>query len=236
MTLPPPPALSPWERSVALPILRGSLRGRLWLPASRGKVLRILLGTYEAEQTALFFDTVRPGWTVLDVGAHAGYYALLASDRVGPQGRVAAFEAHPRNAAFLREHVRLNRLANVQVVEAAVARAPGRARFGGGTGTGTGRLDPRGDFEVEAVSLDAFCAGPDKGPDAVKLDVEGAELDVLEGSRQVLRGARPALFLSTHGPEVHRKCLDFLRPFGYAFRPMAGQDLETATEVLCLPA
>jgi len=149
---------------------------------------------------------------------------------------VAAFEAHPRNAAFLREHVRLNRLANVQVVEAAVARAPGRARFGGGTGTGTGRLDPRGDFEVEAVSLDAFCAGPDKGPDAVKLDVEGAELDVLEGSRQVLRGARPALFLSTHGPEVHRKCLDFLRPFGYAFRPMAGQDLETATEVLCLPA
>ena len=62
-----------------LPILAGPLRGRGWLPASRGKLARIFLGTYEPEQTRLFQEHVRPGDTVLDVGAHVGYYTVLSA-------------------------------------------------------------------------------------------------------------------------------------------------------------
>ena len=84
------------------PILAGPLRGRWWLPATRGKLLRIYLGTYEREQTALFRELIRPGHTVLDVGAHVGYYTVLASALAGPRGAVWAFEPNPANAGCLR--------------------------------------------------------------------------------------------------------------------------------------
>ncbi len=62
---------------------------------------------------------------VIDVGANVGYYALMAATRVGPSGRVIAYEPGPAPAARLRENVALNGLSNVTVVEAAVADRPG---------------------------------------------------------------------------------------------------------------
>jgi len=58
---------------------------------------------------------------------------------------------------------------------------------------------------------------------------------VLEGGRETLAAARPVIFLSTHGPEVHRRSLEVLRGLGYGFRAIVGGDVEHATEVLCLP-
>lgn len=221
-----------------LPIVAGPLRGRWWLPASRGKVLRVLGGTYEPEQTALFVEHVRPGATVLDVGANAGYYTLLAATLAGPEGRVVAFEPEPAIARFLRRHVAINRLRNVRVEEAAVSDRDGTARFEGGTGSGTGHLTGAGagGREVRTVRLDTLCAASGLAPDAVKMDVEGAEMDALRGARETLARHRPVLFLSTHGPGVHRACLALLRELGYAMRPILGGDVETTTELLCLPS
>ena len=72
-----------------MPILRGPLAGKKWLLASR---INFFLGTYEPEQTQAFQEIVRPGSVVYDVGAHYGYYTLLASVLAGPAGRVLAFE------------------------------------------------------------------------------------------------------------------------------------------------
>lgn len=218
-----------------LPIIGGALRGRWWLPASRGKVLRILNGTYEREQTRLFQEHIRPGATVLDVGAHVGYYTLLSAVLAGPRGRVHAFEPNPQNAAFLRRHVRLNRLGNVTVEQAAVSDRAGTARFDFGTGSGTGHLADAGALEVRTVRLDDYCAQHGLAPTVVKIDVEGAEMSVLAGGRETLARHRPVIFLSTHGAEVHAASLGFLRGLGYQLRPILGGDLQTTTEVLATP-
>ena len=218
-----------------LPILAGRLRGRWWLPASRGKILRILGGTYEREQTRLFEEHVRPGDTVLDVGAHVGYYTVLSAVLAGKAGAVWAFEPNPNNAHFLRRHAEINRLTSVRVTEAAVSDANGTARFDFGGGSGTGRLAEGGAVEVRTVRLDDFCADHGISPSAIKIDVEGAERAVLEGARATMAAHRPVIFLSTHGAEVHRACLDFLEEAGYTCAAILGDDVATTTELLCTP-
>lgn len=219
-----------------LPILRGSLAGAWWIPAAGGKVLRVLLGSYEPEQSALFVAHLTPGSRLLDLGASHGYYALLAARLAGPTGAVVAFEPDPTNAAYLRQHVRCNRLEDrIDVRQIAISERSGTARFGGGSGTGTGRLLNDGATTVQVASLDEVDLGGAKNPTHIKIDVEGAELAVLRGAVQVIADARPMIFLSTHGQEVHRACLHLLKGWGYRCEPIVGRDLETASEVLCCP-
>jgi FkbM family methyltransferase len=217
------------------PILAGPLRERWWLLESRGKLARILLGTYEPEQTRLFQAHVRPGDTVLDVGAHVGYYTVLSAVLTGPAGAVWSFEPNPRNAAFLRRHAEINGLRHVRVEQAAVSDAEGTARFDFGTGSGTGHLSAEGDIEVRTLRLDDVCAAHGIVPRAVKIDVEGAEAAVLEGFAATVDSARPVIFLSTHGPGPHARCVAWLRARGYRLSPMVGGSVESATELLCTP-
>jgi FkbM family methyltransferase len=241
-----PITIKPAERSFAahnieeidllrLPIIASPLRGYWWHPASRGKILSILGGAYEPEQTAVFMRWVHGGSTVLDIGAHAGYYTLLASILAGESGDVWAFEPEPHNAAFLRRHMRLNGRRNVHVEELAVCASSGTARFARGTGSGTGHLAEDGDLEVRTVSLADFCAARGIQPTVLKIDVEGAEAAVLHGARDVIAEFKPIVFLSTHGDDIHRRCLSVMRAAGYSFFPILGGDVESAGEILCLP-
>lgn len=211
------------------------MRGQWWTTEARGKLLRVLTGTYEPQQTALFERHVRPGHTVLDVGAHAGFYTLLASRLVGPRGAVWAFEPEPRNARALQRHVAINRCDNVCIEQAAVAEGEGEARFSTGTGSGTGSLSDGGTLTVRTVGLDRFCADHAIEPSAIKIDVEGAEAAVLRGAAHTLRRHRPVLFLSTHGPDAHAASLALVREHGYRAQPILGTDPETASELLCVP-
>lgn len=224
--------------SPSAPILRGKLKGKRWLLASRGKLLRVLLSTYEREQTRLFEDALSPGNVVFDIGAHAGYYSLLASVLVGSSGSVFAFEPEPRNALYLKKHMAINRCGNVTVVESAVGNNSGMTHFEYGTGSGTGRVATArsdGDLAVPMVSLDDFTESNAILPDHLKIDVEGAEMLVLQGARRTISRARPVIFLSTHGPAVHRECCRFLKELQYELRAILGDALEAAAEILCVP-
>ncbi len=222
--------------TVSVPIVAGALRGRRWLPASGGKVLRVLLGSYEPEQTTLFQRCLSPGDVAFDVGAHVGYYTLLAATRVGMAATVFAFEPNPRNLRHLRHHVEINGLENVEIVPVAVADAVGVARFEQGSGSGTGHLGDAGALEVPTLTLDAFVAQRGVVPQVIKIDVEGAELRVLHGARQLLQDHHPVLFLSTHGPGVHAACTALLRESGYRVEAVLGTDPAAAAELLCIPS
>jgi FkbM family methyltransferase len=176
---------------------------------------------------------------MLDIGAAAGYYTLLATRLVGPTGRVIAFEPDPVNLRYLRAHVRQNRLTNVSVLPIAIADSKGTARFGGGTGTGTGRICGHGSHEVFLERLDDLAEREALAPHHIKIDVEGSEPAVLRGGEQLIRRCRPTIFLSTHEgivPGVHRACCELLESWNYRLEPILGPSVATTTEVLCVPA
>lgn len=220
-----------------LPILGGALRGHRWCPASGGKLLRVLLGTYEKEQTSLFLRHIGPGDVVLDIGAACGYYTLLASKLVGKAGRIVAFEPDPKNAGYLRRHVSANHLSQATILQLALSDNSGTARFGGGSGTGTGRLCDEGAYDVTVRRLDDIAAQLQVAPTHLKIDVEGAELSVLRGGEQTIRRHQPTIFLSTHPgmvKRVHADCCDLLARWGYELRPILGGELARSTEVLAM--
>jgi FkbM family methyltransferase len=153
-------------------------------------------GHLERDAIARFLEQLWDDDIVYDVGAHRGYWAVLAALRVR-RGRVYAFEPEPGNAQRLREHAQLNALTNLHVLEIALSDRAGKAQFQvGGAGTdstnsllvksGAGRT-----IEVELLPGDdvpRILRVP--APTAVKIDVEGGELAVLAGLEQMLRGDR----------------------------------------------
>lgn len=226
----------PYIYRASLRIVSGDLRGAHWLPASGGKTLRIFLGTYERPQTSMFQKSIGCGDVVFDIGASLGYYTLLSSRLVGRPGRVVAFEPDPRNVAFLRRHVWINRAFNTTVHQAAIGNCDGAGRFSTGTGTGTGRLDERGKIPVRLHRLDDIVADEACQPTHLKIDVEGAELQVLQGAQATLRKYRPIIFLSTHGSRKHASCCQLLAEMNYRMDAIAGGDVATASELVCRAA
>ena len=223
--------------TLSLPIVVGPLRGCWWQPASGGKLARLLMGTYETEQTQLFVQHLRAGHQVLDIGACVGYYTLLAARLVGSRGHVYAFEPDPTNLSYLRGHVRQNRLSQVTVLPFALDQTAGSARFGGGTGTGTQRLCEQGSLEVSVRRLDEVARELSLAPDCLKIDVEGAELGVLHGGKQTILQHRPTIFLSTHNgvqQGIQQACCELLQSWGYALQPIAAPSLDRCSEILCL--
>jgi FkbM family methyltransferase len=134
------------------------------------------------------------GTVAVDVGANIGYYLLLMARIIGPSGRIVCFEPDAGNLRELRRNVISNRLANAEVIAAAVGAADGVVSLRPGINAEVVE-HAAGDNEVPMVCLDSALAGR---VDFLKIDVEGYEANVLAGARRVLREERPTLFLELH--------------------------------------
>jgi FkbM family methyltransferase len=153
-----------------------------------------------------------PGDVFVDGGANIGLYTLVAADRVGSSGKVIAFE--PGRAVRLRllENVALNRLAQVEVLPAALSSEPGDAAFRvfDVVGAGLNHLAPAegesGGLETVAVTtLDAALIPHDRARlTLIKLDLEGAEQEALQGAAVLLRERRPDLLLEIEPSHLAR--------------------------------
>ncbi len=206
---------------VALPILTGPLRGSKWILSS--SVRSCVLGTYEKDKLAQVVTLLPRGGVFYDVGAQAGYHTVLAAKRAGAVGAVYAFEPLPRNQSYLRRNLELNGIRNTTMVPAAVSDRDGELCFDPGPGFMAGHLSEDGDgFRVKAVSLDYWQQTEQaRTPDLVKIDVEGAELSVLQGARRLITEHHPAILIDTHDflgekhAGLHEACLGKLREMGY---------------------
>ncbi len=165
-----------------------------------GYVRELAQGRRERYLTDLFVEAVRPGMTVADVGAYLGYLTILAARAVERQGRVVAFEPDARTFRFLTENVRANGVAEtVTAVQQAVGRSRGATTFylsaAGDTSSRYAQAAADEATQVEMTTLDDFF-GAEPPVDVVKIDVEGAELDVLDGmTTTVERAANMTLFV-----------------------------------------
>lgn len=211
-------------RQLVMPVLQGPLAGTRWIVGA--STHGCWLGTYEFAKQRAFAAAAAHASVILDIGANVGFYTLLSAGVAGPSARVFAFEPLPRNLEFLNEHIRLNHLANVTVLPVAVAAVSARVRFDDRQGPSMGAVAQAGNLEVSAVRLDDLSVSdalPD--PDLVKIDVEGGEEAVFAGGETMFRRARPTIFLSTHGADIHERCLTWLRSLGYATHELAHDEL-----------
>jgi len=203
-------------RDAELPILRGPLRGKKWIAgaATHG----YWAGTYETALLKTFAGAIYPGNAIYDVGANVGIYSLLASIRTGPAGSVYSFEPVERNLTYLRRHMALNRVENCTLVQAAVSDSDGTQRFAAAAWDHSmGHLSAEGEIEVRCVTLDSCIYGETgfRPPDVIKIDVEGAEREVLRGASRAIAEFHPAVFVEVHGGQNHVDCKAFLIANGY---------------------
>lgn len=219
-------------RSMSLRILGGGNRGYLWTVGAGNH--SCWLGTFDANRQRALVDVLRRGDVFLDVGAHSGFFTLLGSRLVGPDGTIIAFEPLPANIHFLRLHIATNRVDNVSVFDAAVSDTQGEEFFAQGQNTYTGELSAQGQIKVRTVTLDELVTtGIIPPANVIKIDVEGAELRVLKGAEHLLKDAPPrALLVSAHGDAIAHECIELLSRAGYSVSEIPPDSEET--ELLCL--
>ncbi|MCA9178574.1 MAG: FkbM family methyltransferase [Planctomycetales bacterium] len=183
---------------------------------------RFLRGVYEPEQAELTSRLLGSGDVFWDIGAHFGYYTLLASRAVASASRnerpgmVCSFEPVPANQWFLERHVRWNRLNHTRIMRCAVAGRDGEATFQR-SGTGSGRLSNEGELTVPTRSIDSLAAGELPPPTCMKIDVEGAEAEVLLGAKQTLAQHSVLLIVALHGPQATSDCLEIVSDYKCGF-------------------
>lgn len=158
---------------------------------------RLYAGLYEIELNSSLRRLCPPGTRSFDVGAHFGYDALVLAKI--SDSDVRSFECEPP----LAERMKRNLALNPQLAE--------RIRLS------LAYVDARSDPARGRITLDDAALGEDGFvPEFVKIDVEGAEAEVLQGSQRLLAEHRPALVIETHAPEAEQECGRILRGHGYA--------------------
>jgi FkbM family methyltransferase len=155
-------------------------------------------GAYEPAVQAALARRLRPGMRVWDVGAHVGFFSLLAARLVGPTGEVHAFEPLPENCERLEHNARLNGFTNIVAHAHAVGVELGAATFYDHESTSMGSLVGDGtdvpSRVVGQTTLDALAVIL-ASPTLIKIDVEGAELDVLRGGTKLFASEQPELIV-----------------------------------------
>lgn len=159
-----------------------------------------LRGDYSAEEAIvdLITSTLRPGNVFLDIGANVGFFSLVASGIVGDAGQVHAFEPLPNLAKLLRRTVAANDVKNLVIVEAAVGRSVGMVSIAAMADSayshlvdGANQIDNRHGkwrhVSVRAVTVDDYVANVvGRLPRLIKMDIEGSEIEAIEGAKEVL--------------------------------------------------
>ena len=182
-------------------------------------------GFFEAELTRAIVALLRPGMVFFDVGAHIGYFSLLARWCVGRTGAVHAFEPTPSTYRLLVENVggqaHLNDIA-VLDGEADIELSDFGWEFSAFNSVVDDRLVgkrhatvPRERVVVRTLSLDAYSEQTGVRPDVIKVDAEGAEARILRGAERLLADVRPVMTLEVGKRDPSRENIEFLERRGY---------------------
>jgi FkbM family methyltransferase len=168
------------------------------------------VGLYELDTYRIMRRYLKEGSWFVDVGANLGYFTLLGAKWVGPGGRVDALEPDPLNRQRLIEHLGENRLEqNVRIHDVAAAAEAGQVELihpqaaGANHGMASFYKGLAGEgttYTVSTIRLDELLDGV---PDLIKLDIEGAELQAVEGMQKLLRASTPPRLIVEHN---HASC------------------------------
>jgi FkbM family methyltransferase len=186
----------------------------------------VLYGVHEPVATRVYREALSPGDQVIDVGSNIGYWLLLAANRIGSSGRILGFEPVPGSREILQRNIQRSGISNVELSPWAIGAENGAAQFyesqvpNWGSLVKHDDLSPIRSLPVEVKKLDE-AVSPSAGfrPSMLRMDVEGAELMVLEGAQNLLKEYKPSLFVEFHpfllGWDAIRRTLAGLMELGY---------------------
>ncbi len=194
-------------------------------------------GIFEEELTRAFVLLLDKGMTFFDVGSHFGYFSLLASALVGETGKVHAFDPTPSTYAMLRKNT--SGVANITTSNVAASSTDGEMTFNdfglahsAFNSLGAAKMNVGGlraeVIRVKAITMDGYCRDRNVWPDVMKVDAEGAELDILKGMPELLERRKTTITLEmgdvgeTAGSGQSRRVYDFIAARGYKAFEMAG--------------
>ena len=199
-------------------------------------------GIWEEYETQLIHNLIKPGDTVIDIGANIGYYSLIAAKLTGKDGMVYSFEPEPGNYELLVKNVKINNYHNVIPVQKAISNENGELKlYLDKTNLGShsfiegdDRRRKAGVVTVKTTTLDDYFGEEDKeiGIDFIKMDAEGAEGLVIQGAKKVIKKYTPKILME-FWPNGLRKLgtdpvqlLDDLQEFGYNIKVLDEENHE----------
>lgn len=190
-----------------------------------------LSGLWEPETTHFISMKMKAGMNVLDVGADIGYYTLLFAKLVGAKGNVYAFEPIPKAKQYLDKNVELNELKNVSTFGFALFDDAGMVCLE--DPFNKSKINPqkkrlsRNDIQVEMKVFDGLRSEESIGRvDFIKLDVEGAEMNILRGMRETIKKDRPEIIIELHPSQLKdfgfspSEFINFFSELGYQIDPV----------------
>lgn len=190
------------------------------------------VGHYELPMQEAIVRELASGDIFFDVGANAGFFSLVAAKRVGGSGKCVAFEPLPDNAKNILEQITLNELKYCFVTEEALSSQDGTANFCFDVpGTSTAHLGfvKKGERTVSVKTNTLDNAIQRWGvPALIKMDIEGGEIDALNGASALLKQYSPKFLIELHGPECEKEVRRILSNVGYHFFELSGKRIEVS--------
>lgn len=214
-----------------MPVMAGPLKGYHWSTASS---YDYILGEYEDPATlSKFISWLKPDSVFYDIGSNIGYHTLVANQLIS-NGKIYAFEPMPQIRAVFEKHLVLNKefIGNSRIILSplAISNHGGELIFSNDIRHRDGNTyikasyvfaGAKDKFSAACQSIDNLVKLGYEKPDIIKIDVEGAEYDVLEGAENTLRAFKPHILLATHDchlPGVQDRSVKFLEALGYTLQ------------------
>jgi FkbM family methyltransferase len=163
---------------------------------------------------------IKPGDIVIDCGAYSGVFSIYANKKSGSSGKVLAFEPDKKNSSILKKNILLNKCEKIKVIELGVFSEKNVLHFKQ-EGAGS-KIEKNGDSKIKVVDLDSELKRlkiPYEKISFIKIDIEGAEIEAIDGMRKLLAKGKPFLAIATYhirdGEKTYKKVEAKLKRFGY---------------------
>lgn len=161
-------------------------------------------GSWERSTTEFFQNTLKPGMTVIDIGANIGYFSLLSANLVGPGGQVHSFEPYPGYVERFKLSLAQNNFSNIRLNEFALSNRKETHKLYKGLSSARmhkwSHEDPvynqvHDEIEVNCVSLDEYAQKFLERVDFIKIDVDGYEARILKGAHETIQKYKPIVLI-----------------------------------------
>jgi FkbM family methyltransferase len=177
--------------------------GKIYLNFKEGVMTReVLLGLYENQKINLFKRILKPNMTIIDVGAHRGYFSFISAKLIHDKGKIYAIEPDPENYSWLKKGLSVNNYKIIEPIQLAFSNKSGFLKLFKGDKSGHHSLTEDmgyGSTSIKVQRLDDFINENNiEKVDLIKIDVEGADIEVIEGAEKILNQENLKIIMDIH--------------------------------------